>query len=209
MEKKIFFIFTALAVLLTITFSSCASKPADIEQKPDQNEIENQQSEDVLSNEDAEDVIVITEDNDGSDDEYLRSIANLEGVEAVSKKEFTDDKNEILEIISELALIMETQDTITWLNYIDDESKDYYKNPVNLRKVQQRLRDKRIELKTIEDYFKYVWIPARQNSHIDEIRYISKTHVNAVQVREEQADLVYYKFKKENGKWLVYIPPVQ
>ena len=209
MEKKIFFIFTALAVLLTITFSSCASKPADIEQKPDQNEIENQQSEDVLSNEDAEDVIVITEDNDGSDDEYLRSIANLEGAEAVSKKEFTDDKNEILEIISELALIMETQDTITWLNYIDDESKYYYKNPVNLRKVQQRLRDKRIELKTIEDYFKYVWIPARQNSHIDEIRYISKTHVNAVQVREEQADLVYYKFKKENGKWLVYIPPVQ
>jgi len=209
MEKKIFFIFTALAVLLTITFSSCASKPADIEQKPDQNEIENQQSEDVLSNEDAEDVIVITEDNDGSDDEYLRSIANLEGAEAVSKKEFTDDKNEILEIISELALIMETQDTITWLNYIDDESKNYYKNPVNLRKVQQRLRDKRIELKTIEDYFKYVWIPARQNSHIDEIRYISKTHVNAVQVREEQADLVYYKFKKENGKWLVYIPPVQ
>ena len=209
MEKKIFFIFTALAVLLTITFSSCASKPADIEQKPDQNEIENQQSEDVLSNEDAEDVIVITEDNDGSDDEYLRSIANLEGAEAVSKKEFTDDKNEILEIISELALIMETQDTITWLNYIDDESKYYYKNPVNLRKVQQRLRDKRIELKTIEDYFKYVWIPARQNSHIDEIRYISKTHVNAVQVREEQADLDYYKFKKENGKWLVYIPPVQ
>ena len=104
---------------------------------------------------------------------------------------------------------METKDTLSWLNYIDEESKEYYKNPVNLRKAQQRLRDKRIELKTIEDYFKYVWIPARQNSHIDEIRYISKTHVNAVQVREEQSDLVYYKFKKENGKWLVYIPPVQ
>ena len=81
----------------------------------------------------------------------------------------------------------------------------------NQRKITARSGDigpKDAE-KTIEDYFKFVWIPARQNSHIDEIRYISKTHVNAVQVREEQSDLVYYKFKKEKGKWLVYIPPVQ
>lgn len=208
MKKKIFFTLTALAALFTLIFSSCASKPEGTNPQPEQ-PVPDAPEETVEVPPEEEGVIVIQEDGDGSDDEYLRSIANLDETESVSKQEFTDDKNEILEIISELAVVMETKDTLSWLNYIDEESKEYYKNPVNLRKAQQRLRDKRIELKTIEDYFKYVWIPARQNSHIDEIRYISKTHVNAVQVREEQSDLVYYKFKKEKGKWLVYIPPVQ
>ena len=205
MKKKIFLTITAFAALFAIIFSSCASKPVDKE-KPAVVEPTEQEPVDVTSD---DELIIIQEEEDATDDEYLRSIANLGEEEAVSKQEFTDDKNEILELISELAVIMESQDTVEWLNYIDEESKEYYKNPKNLRKVQQRLRDKRIELRTIEDYFKYVWVPARQNSHIDEIRYLSKNHVNAVQVREEQGDLVYYKFKKENGKWLVYIPPVQ
>ena len=208
MKKINIFTFTALAVLFTISISSCASKPVDEKNPaapaeaatPDQD-----QPVEVLPDE--EGVILIQEEDDATDDEYLRSIANLDEAETVSKQEFADDKNEILEIISELAVIMETQDTITWLGYIEDESKEYYKNPVNLRKAQRKLPNKLIELKTIEDYFKYVFIPARKNRQIDEIRYISKTQVNAVQVREE-TDVIFYSFKKENGKWLVYIPPV-
>ena len=149
---------------------------------------------------------VLNEEEDLSDDEYLRSIAELDGLDSVSKQEFSDDKHEILETISELAIIMETKDVLDWLNYIEEESKEYYKNPVNLRKAQRKLRDKRIELKTIQDYFLYVFIPARQNSQIDEIRYISKTLVNAIQVREDDDDLIYYQFLKEDGKWKVYLP---
>ena len=205
MKKKLLFTFTAFAAFFCIIFSSCASKPTETKSRSEQKTIENQQSEDGLSD---DDVIVISEEDDGSDDEYLRSIANLDEAETVSKKEFTDDKNEILEIISELALIMETQNTLSWLNYIDEESKEYYKNPVNLRKAQQRLRDKRIELKTIEDYFKFVFIPARANRQIDEIRYISKNHIKAVQLNEDMSATIFYEFKKQNGKWLIYIPPV-
>ena len=89
-----------------------------------------------------------------------------------------------------------------------EESKEYYKNPVNLRKAQRKLPNKLIELKNIEDYFLYVWIPSRKNSQIDEIRYVSKNHVKAVQVRDDMSTAIYYEFKKQNGKWLVYIPPV-
>ena len=215
MKKKIIFVFTALAVLFTSIFSSCATKQPEPEpipepryyedEKPDFNETEEVLPEEVKED---DEVILIQEEGDGSDDEYLRSIANLDETQAVSKQEFTDDKNEILEIISELAIIMETQDTLSWLNYIDEESKEYYKNPVNLRKAQRKLPNKLIELKTIEDYFKYVFIPARKNSQIDEIRYISKNHVKAVQIREDMSATIYYEFKKQNGKWLVYIPPV-
>ncbi len=209
MKKTRIFTFAAIAVLFTIIFSACATKQEEPQQEPDSPEvIETPQTEEPVIEEVSEDVIVIEDEGDGSDDEYLRSIANLDETEAVTKQEFNDDKNEILEIISELAVIMETKDTLAWLNFIDEESKEYYKNPVNLRKAQRKLPNKLIELKTIEDYFKSVFIPARRNSQIDEIRYISRTHVKAVQIREDMPDAIYYEFKKTDGKWLVYIPPV-
>ena len=209
MKKTRIFTFAAIAVLFTIIFSACATKQEEPQQEPDSPEIiETPQTEEPVIEEVSEDVIVIEDEGDGSDDEYLRSIANLDETEAVTKQEFNDDKNEILEIISELAVIMETKDTLAWLKFIDEESKEYYKNPVNLRKAQRKLPNKLIELKTIEDYFKSVFIPARRNSQIDEIRYISRTHVKAVQIREDMPDAIYYEFKKTDGKWLVYIPPV-
>ena len=215
MKKKIIFIFTALAVLFTVIFSSCATKEAEPEPVQEPSVVEEplpaeeepiEEPEEIITEE--EDVVIVIEDDDGTDDEYLRSIANLDETETVSKQEFTDDKNEILQIIDELANIIASKNTLEWLKYIDEDSKEYYKNPVNLRKVQRKLPDPRIELKTIDDYFKNVWIRSRENSHIDEIRYESKTLVKAVQVREGQSPVVYYQFKKENGKWKVYIPPV-
>ena len=218
MKKRLFFILTAIAVLFAISFSSCATTPVEqqpeptpvpaeediIEQEP---EVEIPEVVEEIDYSDDDAVEVLEEEEDLSDDEYMRSIAALEDAGSVTKKEFEDDKHEILESISELAIIMETKDTLAWLNYIDEPSKEYYKNPVNLRKAQRKLPNKLIELKTIEDYFKFVFIPARKNSHIDEIRYVSKIHVKAVQVRED-SDAIYYEFKKENGKWLVYLPPV-
>ena len=211
MKKTRIFTFAAVAVLLAIIFSACATKQEEAQQESEAPEvIETPQTEEPVIEEPAEEdnVIVIEDEADGSDDEYLSSIANLDETQAVTKQEFNDDKNEILEIISELAVIMETKDTLAWLKFIDEESKEYYKNPVNLRKAQRKLPNKLIELKTIEDYFKSVFIPARRNSQIDEIRYISRTHVKAVQIREDMPDAIYYEFKKTDGKWLVYIPPV-
>ena len=221
MKKNIFFTLLISAFVFSVALSSCASKPqattTDItdpqelmdgphtEKGPDYTEPEEIQTpaEETYD----EDVVEILGNEDLTDDEYMRSIAALDDSGSVSKKEFEDDKHEILETISELAIIMETKDTLAWLNYIDEPSKEYYKNPVNLRKAQRKLPNKLIELKTIGDYFLYVFIPSRKNSHIDEIRYVSKTHVKAVQVRED-SDAIYYEFKKENGKWLLYLPPV-
>ena len=212
---------TAIAVILSIFFSSCATPPEEEIEEPETPEVIIEEEEEPFPPEETpeeipepveeyndEDIVeILNEEEDLSDDEYMRSIAGLEEPLAISKKEFSDDKHEILETISELAIIMETKDTLAWLDYIEEPSKEYYKNPVNLRKAQRKLPNKLIELKTIEDYFKNVFIPSRKNRHIDEIRYVSKTQVNAVQVRED-TDVIYYQFKKENGKWKVYLPPV-
>ena len=50
-----------------------------------------------------------------------------------------------------------------------------------------------------------IFVPSRKNRTVEEIRYISRDSVKAVEVRDE-TDIVYYNFVKTNGKWLVRIP---
>ena len=136
-------------------------------------------------------------------DEYTRSVGNLN----ISKDDFEADKKAIMAIISELDAIMKNKAYNKWLNYIDDESKNHWSKSSTLKKAQGRMPVKGLQLKSLEDYFKYVFVPARQKSKISEIRYESSTYVKAVEVQEDQ-DLVYYYFQKINNKWLVHIPPL-
>lgn len=141
------------------------------------------------------------------DDEYLRSINSIEGV-SVTKEEFSDDKTAILEIIEDLSDIMEKKDAQRWLVYIEPDSKEYYSNITNLKKAQKKLPNKSVSLNNITDYFKYVFIPSRKRSQVDEIRYISKSSIKAVQVKDDKSIVVYYYFTKVDGKWLIHLPTI-
>lgn len=143
--------------------------------------------------------------NEVVNEEYLRSTKALTE-ESVTVEEFENDKAEILKIINELKVIMDNGDKTKWLTYIDPDSINYYSNYTNLRKVREKLPNKQIQLHGIGDYFKYVFIPSRKNSNIDEIRYISKSNIRAVQIREDKSELVYYNFVKKDNKWYVHIP---
>jgi len=135
------------------------------------------------------------------DNEYSRSVGNLD----ISKDTFEADKKEIMKMISELSKIMKDRNYPSWLKYTDEETKVYWSKKSTLLKAQKRMPVKGIQLKTLEDYFKYIFVPARQQSSISEIRYESSTLVKAVEVQDD-ADIVYYYFKKIDGKWFIHIP---
>ncbi|MBR1714528.1 MAG: hypothetical protein IJ717_06260 [Treponema sp.] len=137
------------------------------------------------------------------DDEYARSVGNV----AVTKDRFVEDKAEILGIIEKLATIMKKKNYGAWMNLLDEESISYWKQKQNLKKAQARLPIKGIQLRTMEDYFKYIFIPARQNRTITEIRYISDKYVKAIEMKES-VDYVYYYFNKVDGKWMLHLPPL-
>lgn len=204
-------LFTKFLFLLILPISfllfSCGSTPK-VEEKEIQapeEVIVQEEPEEVID--DSDDVILIDEVVvDESEEEYLRSINNLQAEEVVTKSEFEEDKAAILAIIENLAEIMEEEDFNAWMNYISKDSKTYYSNPKNIRKAQKKLPDKTLQLYGIKDYFKHVFIPARKNRRVDEIRYISKSYVKAVQVKDDSSIVVYYYFVKENGKWIVHIP---
>ncbi len=145
---------------------------------------------------------------DETEQEYLRSIDNMETKESVTKEEFTDDKARILDIIGELSDIMEKRDVARWKEFIAPESIRYYSNPVNLNKAQKKLPNKRARLASIDDYFRYVFIPSRKRSQVDEIRYISKTNIKAVQVKDDKSVVIYYYFTKKDGRWFVRLPEI-
>lgn len=135
-----------------------------------------------------------------ADDEFNRSTAGI----SITKEEFTSDKTEILNIIDELSIIMAKYDYDAWLKYIDPESVKYWSNPRNLLNASKRLPQK-IRLSNLNDYFRFVFVPSRTGRSVEEIRYISRDSVKAVQVRD-QLDIVYYNFVRVNGKWMVNLP---
>lgn len=147
---------------------------------------------------------VVENENSAIKEEYSRSIGNVE----VSIDTFLEDKAKILETIKELESIMKSKNYMKWMNYIDSNSLNYWKNPENLRKAQSKLPVKGLKLKDLEDYFKYIFIPARQNRTVTEIRYISDNYVKAIEVKSD-FDYVYYYFNKINGKWLIHLPPLE
>lgn len=138
------------------------------------------------------------------DEEYVRSVNDV----SVSWEEFSSDKKEILRIIAELSTIMVERNYEEWLNYIEPDSKVYWSNPINLRKASKRLPIKGQKLNNLNDYFVFVFVPSRKNQHVDEIRYVSRDNIKAVQVRDSQ-DVVYYNFRKINNSWMISIPPLQ
>lgn len=211
-------------LVFSFVFYSCESKDVEIPAEPEpaapvtitEEIIEDTVIEEPASEEDEIEVIdeeiepeleFIDDDEveDLFEQEYIRSTEELVE-EVVTKQEFSDDKAEILRIINDLYEIMDTQDVERWLQYISPESIKYYSTPANVRKAQKKLPDKTIQLNGIGDYFKYVFIPSRKRSEVDEIRYISKTNIKAVKVKSDGSINVYYYFVKIDGKWLVQIP---
>lgn len=136
-----------------------------------------------------------------SDKEYERSTTNV----SVTKETFNEDKSKILSIIKNLNIYMQNFDYKGWLSCLDDESKNYWSKKQHLQQASNRLPKKGLRLNTLEDYFKFVFIPARTGHSVDEIRYESETRVKAVQVKDE-TDLIYYNFHKVNGVWKLNLP---
>ncbi|MBR4374037.1 MAG: hypothetical protein IKP49_06735 [Treponema sp.] len=117
------------------------------------------------------------------------------------------DKNEINQLISEIDVIMKEKRFDDWLNYIDKKSKAYWSKRSNLKNAQERMPVEGIELNSLEDFFNHVFIPARENCEIHEVRYISGTQVKCIEIRNNKDVIIYY-LNKTNGKWLISIPPL-
>lgn len=190
-------IFISIFLIALLSFSSCvsSSKQSPADEKPAETVTEEKKRpEKPKAEKTAEEL------------EYERATKDLVG-ETVSKDIFEKDKAEILNKIEELNVIMKNRSYSQWLRYIEPNSINYWSQKKNLNAASKQLPVKGIQLKSLEDYFNYVFIPSRMGKQIDEIRYISSSSIKAVQVRESTT-VIFYNFKKINGDWRVELPPL-
>ena len=136
--------------------------------------------------------------------EYERAIENINGTQ-ISMETYEMDKKIILQKIAELNTIMKDKNYKSWLNYIEKSSIDYWSMKTNLSAVSKQLPVKGLNLKTLEDYFNFVFIPSRLVRIIDEIIFLSSTSIKAVQIRNDDT-IVFYNFKKIDDQWQVELP---
>lgn len=206
--KKLILIFAFLS--FAFIFSGCGTT-APVQQAPVQAE-EITPAEEVVSEPEViaepeevipeePEVVEVVEEIKTEDEEYHRSTTNV----SVTKETFEEDKARILKIIEDLDIYMKNRDFKGWVSYLDAESYQYWSKKPNLSKAAQRLPKKGLRLNSIEDYFKFVFIPARRGHTVDEIRYDTETEVNVVQVDDDK-DIVYYNFQKVNDKWRLVLP---
>ncbi|MGN0728213.1 hypothetical protein [Treponema sp.] len=199
MEK----LFTKTSLIFAFAFLSCASAPV-IEQVPpaeEQPPVEAPLEEPAPAPVPVPEPAPVEQPAEKTDDEYERSTSAV----SVSKEVFNEDKARILAIIRDLDTYMKNVDYRGWISCLDEESFNYWSKRQNLQKASNMLPKKGIRLNTIEDYFKFVFIPARAGHQVDEIRYETKTLVKAVQVQDD-IDVVYYNFHKTNGQWKLVLP---
>ncbi len=136
--------------------------------------------------------------------EYSRSVSAL-GDKTVSFDDFQRDKTDILAVIADLDKSMKNRDYTLWRSYLTPGSISYWSNKLNLQVIATKLPKKGIALRSLGDYFTNVFIPSRMGRNVNEIRYISRTEVKAVEVQDNK-DIIYYEFEKINNRWLVKLP---
>lgn len=145
------------------------------------------------------------------DEEFARSVEQMADGSTVTHETFNADKKAVLELIDGLKVVMAETNYNEWLKYLDEESIKYWSQKSNLQKAQKRLPIKGLKITSLEDYFKYVFIPSRNGKKVDEIRYITDSLVKVVQIRKDEegryvGDTVYYNLRKIDGQWKVHLP---
>lgn len=110
-------------------------------------------------------------------------------------------------LIARLNAIIQAKDYEGWSKVLTAEYLDYYSSPETLAKISESavLKRQGVTLKTIEDYFRYVVYPSRQNDRVDDIEFIEPSRIRAIIVNAKGERLVLYNLEKIGDTWKIAI----
>ena len=131
-------------------------------------------------------------------------IAEFEGV-TITKETYDLTKTEMEKIVEKLNRITAAKDYTQWMTFLSDEYKREYSQDLTLKKVSEALPVKGIKLKSLRDYFMYVFVPSRQNVRVDDIKFVSPTRVDVI-MKQANVSLLVYGLENINGNWKLISP---
>lgn len=202
--RKVFYVF----LLLCFCFYSCETMPsAPKEEKPDP--VQPEMTEDVPEKEMVKAPEQVEEKKEPVVQEIKvepqhEIIAEFGDVK-ITKKDYHDTMNELKVIVEALNKVAATSDYTKWLTFLSEKYKRTFSEVTTLNKTVEGLKKKNVtglKLRSLQDYFKYVFVASRQNIRVDDIEFISPVRVNVLMITGGKRLLVY-DLEKINGRWLL------
>jgi len=126
----------------------------------------------------------------------------------VSQEHYNITFDEVRRFIEELNRIIASSNYPEWRERLSPEYFSEISSPEFLRNTSESpiLADRRITLRTPQDYFRNVVVPSRANQRVDEIEFISMYRVRAftinTRVGREQW-LILYDLEKIDDSWKI------
>jgi hypothetical protein len=124
---------------------------------------------------------------------------------SITQEVFDNTLKEIQDFITNLNHIIQSKNYESWVDNLGDDYFNYVSSPEFLAELSAsaRLKSLRIVLRTPLDYFTNVVVPARTNSQVDDIEFISREKVRAFTVLADGRRLILYNLEKRDGRWKI------
>jgi hypothetical protein len=124
---------------------------------------------------------------------------------SISQEIFDSTKVDVQHFIGDLNKIVRGKDYNAWASHLGE---DYFKeisSPEYLARIseQPRLKTQKIVLNSARDYFANVVVPSRANDRVDDIEFVTQTHVKAYTVTPGGQRLRLYDLESSGNTWKI------
>jgi hypothetical protein len=124
---------------------------------------------------------------------------------SISQEVFDSTKVDVQHFIQDINKIVRGKDYNAWASHLGE---DYFKeisSPEYLARIseQPRLKTQKIVLNSARDYFVNVVIPSRANDRVDDIEFVTQTHVKAYTVTPGGQRLRLYDRESSGNTWKI------
>jgi len=127
----------------------------------------------------------------------------------VSQAYYESTRVEVQQFIEDLNRIISNRNYNAWRAALSPEYFAEISSPENLKRISDTpgMKTRGIVLRTPQDYFTHVVVPARANLRVDDIEFISLNRVKAFTINTnrsgEEVRLRLYDLEKINNTWTI------
>jgi hypothetical protein len=123
----------------------------------------------------------------------------------ISQEEKAHTKIEIQHLIQQLNGIIRAKNFNAWVSYLSPDYFAIISSAEYLDKISQSaiLVKQTIVLKSAQDYFIHVVVPARTNDRVDEIEFESQSRVKAYTINAKGEKLRLYDLERTGKDWKI------
>jgi hypothetical protein len=122
----------------------------------------------------------------------------------VTQEVYTQTFDEIGDLITRLNKIIATTNYADWKKHLSQSYVKQFSDPAVLKEYSETpiLKENKIVLKSLYDYFMWVVVPSRSNVRLDEIVFLDENRVIAYMIIENKKTILY-QLEKIDGKWKI------